>query len=72
MSTKQYRITLKMDDGFTNEAEGEDLPQLVTTTNALAAEHGGEDVHDYLDENGSIIYTHNGKTTGRADVTPVI
>lgn len=70
--TQQYRVTLKMNDGFTNEAEGEHLPQLIAATNALAAEHGGEDVHGYLDENGSIIYTNNGQATGRADVTPVI
>ncbi|SKP10115.1 hypothetical protein [Mycobacteroides abscessus] len=70
--TQQYRIALKMDDGFTNDAEGKDLPQLIATANALASEHGGSDVHDYLDENGSIIYTNNGQATGRADVTPVI
>ncbi|WP_132866619.1 hypothetical protein [Mycobacteroides abscessus] len=61
-----------MEDGYSNEVVGEDLPQLITTTNALAAEHGGGDAHDYLDENGSIIYTNNGQATGRADVTPVI
>lgn len=72
MSTEQYRIILKMEDGYCNEAVGENLPQLIASTNALAVEHGGEDVHDYLDENGSIIYTNNGQATGRADVTPVI
>lgn len=70
--TQQYRVTLKMADGFVNEDVGEDLPQLITTTNALAAEHGGAEVHAFVDENGSIIYTQSGQTTGRADVTPVV
>ncbi|QSM04717.1 hypothetical protein PROPHIGD54-2_139 [Mycobacterium phage prophiGD54-2] len=72
--TQQYRITLKMADGFVNEEVGEDLPQLIADTNALAKEHNGGVVHDSIDKIGSIIYSGDDGdyATGWADVTPVI
>lgn len=72
--TQQYRITLKMADGFVNEEVGEDLPQLIANANALASEHNGGVVHDSVDKIGSVIYSGDDGdyATGWADVTPVI
>ena len=72
--TQQYRVTLKMADGFVNEEVGGDLPQLITNANALASEHNGGVVHDNVEKIGSIIYSGDDGdyATGWADVTPVI
>ncbi|MDM2418342.1 Uncharacterised protein [Mycobacteroides abscessus subsp. massiliense] len=71
--TQQYRITLTMADGFTNEEVGEDLSRLISNANELAKEHGGSVAHDYVDKAGLIAYTDddNDKAAGRAQVTPV-
>ena len=72
--TQQYRLALRMEDGFTNEDVGEDISRLVSKANELAKEHNGPIPQDHVDRIGLIIYTaeESGAATGWGYVTPAI